>query len=342
MGKFKIIENGIFSTIQDLGRYGYQSKGISPSGAMDQISLRLANILVGNEENAPCMEMTLKGEKILFESDAVIAITGADMNFKVNGKAIEINRTIFINAGDILESGFSKNMKFSYLALKGGFSIEKVLGSYSTFLRAKIGGYKGRKMQKGDEVYFPDLEDCFSNTIRVKKSLIEEIYKERKIRFVFGNEKNRFTESGIKTFVDSEYRIENDSDRMGYRFSGNIIKHKTNGDIISGGINFGSIQVPGSGNPIVMSADRQTTGGYTKIGQVIMTDLPLLSQKKSQEYVKFEPIEPIQAIKYWEKINKEIMRWKESITYKYFKVNQTQRYRINLKDKSYNVKVMEV
>ncbi|MFO7888698.1 MAG: biotin-dependent carboxyltransferase family protein, partial [Eubacteriales bacterium] len=339
---FRILENGLFSTMQDLGRFGYQSKGITVSGAMDQISLRLANILVGNDENFPCIEMTLKGEKILFESDAVIAITGADMSFKINGKNIEINKTIFINAGDILDSGFSQNKKLAYLAIKGGFKIKKVLGSYSTFLRAKIGGYKGRRLLKGDLIEFPDLEESFSKTISVDKSIIKDVYSDKKIRFTYSSEKNRFTQSGLKTFTDSSYKIENDSDRMGYRFSGNTIEHKTDGDIISGGINFGTIQVPGNGNPIVMMADRQTTGGYTKIGQVILADLPYLAQKKPQESVKFEAIDSKEAVKLWIDINKNIESWKNNIEYNSHKLKTCKRYTIRINNKSYNIKAMEV
>jgi len=342
MGSFRILENGLFSTMQDLGRFGYQSKGITVSGAMDQISLRLANILVGNDENFPCIEMTLKGEKILFESDAVIAITGADMSFKINGKNIEINKTIFINAGDILDSGFSQNKKLAYLAVKGGFKIKKVLGSYSTFLRGKIGGYKGRRLLKGDLIEFPDLEESFSKTISVDKSIIKDVYSDKKIRFTYSSEKNRFTQSGLKTFTDSSYKIENDSDRMGYRFSGNTIEHKTDGDIISGGINFGTIQVPGNGNPIVMMADRQTTGGYTKIGQVILADLPYLAQKKPQESVKFEAIDSEEAVKLWIGINKNIESWKNNIEYDRHKLKTCKRYTIRINNKSYNLKAMEV
>jgi len=342
MGSFRILENGLFSTIQDLGRFGYQAKGITVSGAMDQISLRLANILVGNDENFPCIEMTLKGEKILFESDAVIAITGADMSFKINGKNIDINKTIFINSGDILESGFSKDKKLSYLAVKGGFKIKKVLGSYSTFLRAKIGGYKGRRLLKGDLIEFPDLEESFSKAISVDESIIKEIYKDKKISFTYSSEKNRFTQSGIETFTNSSYKIENDSDRMGYRFSGNTVEHKTDGDIISGGINFGTIQVPGEGNPIVMMADRQTTGGYTKIGQVILADLPYLAQKKPQESVKFKAVESKEAVKLWVDINKKIENWKNGIEYNYHKVKTYKRYNIRINNKSYNLKTMEV
>ncbi len=342
MGNFKILENGLFSTIQDFGRFGYQSKGITVSGAMDQISLRLANILVGNDENFPCIEMTLKGEKILFESDAIIAVTGADMSFKINGKNVDINKTLFINSGDIFESGFSKNKKISYLAIRGGLRIKKILGSYSTSLRAKIGGYKGRKLIKGDIIEFPDLEKPFSNIVSLDESLIEEVYIDRKVRFTYSSEINRFTQSGIKTFTNSNYKIENDSDRMGYRFSGNIIEHKTDGDIISGGINSGTIQVPGNGNPIVMMADRQTTGGYTKIGQVILADIPYLAQKKPQESVQFKAIEPQEAVNLWIDINKKIETWKNSIEYNYHKVKTCKRYTITINNKSYNIKAMEV
>jgi biotin-dependent carboxylase-like uncharacterized protein len=338
----KILKAGMFSTIQDRGRFGHQARGISVSGAMDQISFKLANILVGNDENMPCIEMTVKGDKIQFESDGVIALTGSDMDFRINGCRVNINRTLFINKGDVLDSGFFKAKKLAYMSVRGGYEVDNIMGSSSTFLRAAIGGHEGRKLMDGDVLSYPELEVSMSKTAEVSQEIIDSIYLPRKIRFSYGNEKDRFTETGIDTFLNSTYTIQNDSDRMGYRFSGDTVEHVTDGDIISGGINFGSIQIPGNGQPIVMMADRQTTGGYTKIGQVIQADLPFLSQKKPQETVEFESVTVEEAITEWSKVNKTIEEWKNSIDYGYYKINEVRRFSLGFNNKSFNVKVVEV
>ncbi|SHJ20487.1 biotin-dependent carboxylase uncharacterized domain-containing protein [Dethiosulfatibacter aminovorans DSM 17477] len=342
MGSMKILKSGMFSTIQDLGRFGHQAKGISVSGAMDQLSLRLANILVGNDEKAPCLEMTVKGDKIEFQKDAVIAITGCDMGFTVNGRPVWIDRTLFVNKGDVLDSGFCRYGKLSYLAVRGGLDIPKVLGSSSTFLRASIGGHKGRKLMAGDVLDFPDLESSMSRAVQVTREIKDLLFHPRKVRFVYGNEKDRFTEKGVGTFLNSQYTIQNDSDRMGYRMKGDVVEHVTNGDIISGGINFGSIQIPGNGQPIVMMADRQTTGGYTKIGQVIQSDLPYLSQKKPQDIVEFQSVTVDEAIELWRELNMKIRAWKESLDYGYYRVNELRRFTLSFNNKTYNVKAVEV
>lgn len=342
MGNMKILKAGIFTTIQDRGRFGHQSRGISVSGAMDQLSFRLANILVGNGENMPCMEMTIKGDKIQFESDGVIALTGSDMDFKINGCRVSVNRTLFVNRGDILDSGFSRAGKFAYLSVREAFLVDSVMGSSSTFLRASIGGHEGRKLMDGDLLSYPELEVSMSKTAVVRKEILDLIYSPRKIRFVYGNEKDRFTEAGVNTFLNSTYTMQNDSDRMGYRFEGAVVEHATDGDIISGGINFGSIQIPGNGQPIVMMADRQTTGGYTKIGQVIQSDLPQLSQKKPQETVEFEAVSVEEAIALWKKVNQNIEEWKNSVDYGYYRIGEVRRFNLGFKNKSFNVKVVEV
>lgn len=342
MASMKIIKKGMFSTIQDLGRYGHQSSGISVSGAMDLLSCRLANILVGNDENAPCVEMTVKGDRIEFLSDAVIAITGCDMDFTINGRRVWIDRTLFVNRGDVLESGFCRYGKYSYMAVRGGFDIPRIMGSCSTYLRASIGGYEGRKLKDGDCLGFPDLNISMTKAVEVTSEIKDLLFNPRKVRFVYGNEKDRFTEDGIKTFINSTYTVQNDSDRMGYRFAGEAVEHVTDGDIISGGINFGAIQIPGNGQPIVMMADRQTTGGYTKIGQVIQSDLSYLAQKKPQDTVDFEAVSVDQAIEIWKDVNRKIIEWKESLDYGWYDVNEVRRFTLRFNNKTYNVKAVEV
>lgn len=308
MRRIEIIKAGLSSTIQDKGRWGYQDKGISVSGAMDQLAFKMANMLACNEENTPCIEMTMLGDTIKFHDDCIIAITGADLQFKINGKPIQLNKTLYVCSGDILTSSFALKGMRAYLSIRGGLKIPNVLASTSTFQRCKLGGHQGRKLKSGDIIEVNCICDLINYAV-VPEHLLDELYSSNKIRFTFGNEKNRFTDNGITTFLTSTYMLTNESDRMGFRLSGQAVEHTDGSDIISGGINFGSIQIPGNGQPIIMMADRQPTGGYTKIGQVIQLDLPKLAQKKPQDSIEFDAISIEDAINLWRSINNGLDQW---------------------------------
>ncbi len=338
MSSLKILDAGLLTTVQDLGRYGYQRYGVSQSGVMDIFSSRVANELVGNLKDDALLEMTLKGVSIKFSQEMGIAITGAKCDAYINDQKIELWRSYKVFCGDILKIGFIKEGVRSYLSFSGGIDVPLIMGSRSTNLKANIGGFEGRKLKVGDEL------KVFSKEIKILKKLKEEITpkygKEMDIGVIIGQQHNYFTETGKKIFFESEYTIKSESDRMGIRVSGNRVEHIGSADIISDGITFGAIQIPGNGQPIIMMADRQTTGGYTKIGNVISTDLSKMAQGIpgcKLKFMKIELEEAVNKIKEEEKIinslDSYIIISEESAS---------KLYRVTVNNKTYMVEVSEI
>lgn len=292
----RIISPGPLSTVQDAGRYGYMSTGFSPSGAMDRYSMRLANILVGNYMDDGVIEMTLMGLTAEFDGDSVIAVTGADMSPKLNGADIPSNTAVSVKSGDRLSLGAAKSGLRGYLAVAGGFDIEPVMGSMSTNLKCGIGGYNGRKLLSGDVIplrHSIPLSLIGRRSIEAKNGYSDSI----KVRVILGPQDDYFTNGGIETFFSNEYTVSEKSDRMGIRLDGEKIENKNGVDIISDGIVTGSVQIPASGTPIIMMADRQTTGGYAKIATVIQTDLRLLAQARAGTKVRFVRVSERDALR---------------------------------------------
>lgn len=309
-----IINPGLYTTIQDRGRWGYQEFGMPVAGAMDDYSFRVANILVGNDEYEAVMEATLNGPEIQFNIDAVVAITGANMLPKLNGYSIPMWRSIKISKGDTLSFEMAREGARAYIAFAGGMDILPVMGSCSTFARGGIGGHEGRKLKANDELGLrktpTPIQDLVNRTIPVE--YIPNYQGNSCIRAILGPQDDCFTNDSIERFFSSEYEVTNEADRMGYRLSGPTLEHKAGADIISDGISFGSIQIPGHGMPIVMMADRQTTGGYTKIATVVSTDMPLMAQFKPGDKIRFEKISVYKAhmaVRDYEKTIKEIKNY---------------------------------
>lgn len=288
MGKIKIINPGLLSSIQDTGRYGYQQYGMPVAGAMDTDALQLANWCVGNQADEACIESTILGAVIEFQFDTCIALCGAKTQAKINGEFSEMNRSILIKAGDQLEMGNVQSGCRIYLAIAGGFNIPELMNSKSTYLRGKFGGYEGRALATGDELEINQTNKQLKRVLA--QDLITDYASYTQIRVTAGAEVKRFTQEGIRSFLCSTYTLSPQSDRMGYRLSGTKIEHADGADIISSGIATGAIQVPGHGEPIIMMADHQTVGGYTKIANVIAADLPLLGQMKPGDKIKFKEV----------------------------------------------------
>lgn len=285
-----IVENpGIQTTVQDEGRFGYQQFGVSPAGPMDAKSFYLANILVGNKRGEGVLEMTFSGPTLKFERDNIIAITGADMMPKINGKSVPNYQAVNVKAGDVLSFGFVNGSGCrSYLAFAGGLDIPLVMGSKSTLMRNELGGVKGRKLEKGDVIKFTNPKTELPN-MKFRKLEMEKFpEKELTLRVLVGPQDTDFSEEELKKFFWYSATITNEFDRMGCRLQREVpLKHIGDGNIITDGIAFGSIQVPTNGQPIIMLADRQSTGGYTKIGTVISVDLPKLAQSVPGYKVRF-------------------------------------------------------
>lgn len=285
-----VVENpGILTTVQDEGRFGYQQFGVSPAGAMDSQSFYLANILVGNKRGEGVLEMTFAGPTLRFEKDIIVAITGGDLGAKLNGEPAPTYQAFLVHAGDVLSFGMvSGNGRIAYLAFAGGLDIPLVMGSKSTLMRNNLGGVHGRKLEKGDVIGFVDPKTELPN-MELRK-LEPEVFPKNEItlRVVTGPQDTEFTDKELKRFFWYSAEITNEFDRMGCRLKREEpVQHKGDGNIITDGIAFGSIQVPSNGQPIIMLADRQSTGGYTKIGTVIAVDLPKLAQSVPGYKVRF-------------------------------------------------------
>ncbi len=284
----KVITPGMLSTIQDGGRKGFAALGFNASGVMDVRSYHIANALVGNFTDEAVIEMTYLGGSFKFLESNYIAITGADMSPKLDGAPVEMYKTVFVKRDETLTFSAATSGMRTYLAVRGGIDVPVIMGSRSTNLKCRLGGLDGRPLKAGDIVPCRDVYDEFH------KHLIHSAPKEDfrsdeiTVRVLLGPQDDYFTEHGIKTFLNSTYTVTNESDRMGCKLSGEKIEYKNTVDIISDGIVFGSIQIPRTGNPIIMLADRQTTGGYAKIATVISVDLPLLAQARPGTRVHFE------------------------------------------------------
>ncbi len=282
----KIVLPGAVMTVQDGGRYGYQEAGVQVSGAMDQMAFRNANYLVGNEETEAVLEVTLFGGTLEFTEDTITAITGADMEPVVDGDPVEMNCPLLIRKGQILTLGMTRQGCRTYLAFAGGIDVPLVMGSRSTNLKCAFGGYGGRALNAGDVLKLGKPKLSFD---RVKKRRTKGIETEKiiEVRAVPGPQQEYFTEAGEKAFYSGTYTITDQSDRMGYRLKGPLVESKNGTDIISDAIPLGAVQIPPSGQPIVLLADRQTTGGYAKIAVVCSFDIPKLVQGRPGDKVRF-------------------------------------------------------
>lgn len=304
MLKMTILNPGPLSTIQDTGRYGVMAGGFSPGGAMDSRSLKLANLLVGNPLTDGCIEMTMSGIKARFDCDAVLAITGADMKPKLiksaaqdkGGELIPMYCTVEVKKGDILAMGVAAKGLRSYLAVAGGFDLPNVMGSMSTNLKCSLGGFQGRALQTGDEIFL--RRECGEVLMGSRRIPAENAYPDHlTVRIVKGPQEDYFTEKGMETFLGEEYIVSDQSDRMGVRLLGSKIESKDGVDIISDGIVTGSVQIPASGTPIIMMADRQTTGGYAKIATIISVDVNKIAQARPGNTIRFLSVTLKEAVK---------------------------------------------
>lgn len=285
----EIITPGLLTTVQDFGRVGVMKNGFTQNGAMDRYSMTVANRLCGNCDSAPVLEMTVLGVTARFTQDTVICVSGADFGAKINDKPIKRNKAYKINKGDILSMGAAKSGMRAYLAVAGGIVSEYVFGSASTNLKFAFGGHFGKKLQSGDVLSIGT--GAFPLGEIDKWEIPESEYsKDAQLRVVLGPQNEMFTDEDIRLFLSQEYEVNAQSDRMGIRLSGEPLKSKNGMDIISDGIVFGSVQVPNSGEPIILMADHQTTGGYAKIATVISVDLPRASQLSAGNTVRFKSV----------------------------------------------------
>lgn len=297
-----VVKPGLLSTFQDLGRAGSQHVGVPVCGVMDPLAHRLANLLVGNETDHATLEITLVGPTLRFDAPACFAITGANLQPTLNGNAIVGYRPLIARAGDVLAFGAAApdTGVRAYLAVHGGYALTPVLNSTSTYLRGGFGGHAGRALAKGDVVALhaplstaPDaLSELAQALWQIRVYLPSALSGRTRshLRLLPGVHWDEFTAASHRDLLHAEFRISTQSDRMGYRLEGPPLAMITPRQILSEATGYGTVQVPSGGEAIVLMADRQSTGGYPKIAQVISVDLPDLAQRRPGQSVRFASI----------------------------------------------------
>ncbi len=315
---------GILTTIQDSGRYGFQKYGVLVNGSMDMFSLRVANILVGNSQDEAALEITLQGPTIELTEDTLFAICGASFSPMLNGHLISEGRTIFAKAGSQLSFGKPVRGCRAYLAVAGGFDVPEVMGSRSTYLRARLGGFEGRALKRGDilKVRPSDMdvsmfnEDLCDFDWFVSPTLHPKYGTHSVVRITRGPDFHFFTEESQRQFVTGSFKLTTQSDRMGYRLSGPTLELAFRQEKISTAVMMGTIQVPPDGNAIILMADHQTIGGYPCIAQVIQVDIPVLAQLKPGDRLSFQEVTLESAQQLWREQEINLRMLEQAVRYR--------------------------
>lgn len=291
-----VIQPGLLTTVQDVGRCGHADIGMPMAGAVDAYAARVGNLLVGNREQAAVLELTGPGALLEFRQATLFAVTGADMRPCLNQHPLAMWTAIKAFPGERLHFSRRRDGFRTYLAVSGGIDVPIVMGSASTYLRGRLGGFQGRMLQAGDVIPLgePDAPSC--QGLRLPDIMRPQ--PTETLRVILGPQETAFTADGIKTFLTADYRVTAAADRMGCRLAGPPIALRGSADILSEGIAPGAVQVPAHGQPILMLADRQTTGGYAKIATVISVDIPVAAQKQPGDLVRFRAV-PVSDAQQW-------------------------------------------
>ncbi|HSB68065.1 MAG TPA: biotin-dependent carboxyltransferase family protein [Candidatus Methylomirabilis sp.] len=293
----EVLQPGLLTTVQDRGRTGYQRFGVPVSGALDQVALRVGNILVGNPPDASALEITLQGPKLRLLADAVLALTGGEACATLDAGPVPWNESFLARRGQVLDvRGVTRGLR-AYLSVAGGIAVPKVLRSRSTCLVAKFGGFHGRALQPGDVLPVGEPAGPLRRLIgwAAPEGWRRQHASPVSLRVVWGPQEDAFTDEGRRTFLASAYAVTPHADRMGCRLQGPAIAHRAGADIVSDWIPPGGIQVPGDGRPIILLMDRQTTGGYAKIATVIGPDIGLVAQCRPGDSVRFRAVSLAEA-----------------------------------------------
>lgn len=324
-----VLSPGLLTTIQDLGRHGYQKYGVIVSGAMDTYAMRLSNIIVGNDENESVLEITLVGPWLMLKKGTLFSITGADLSPTINDQIVPKGRPIYLNNDCILKFGSCKAGCRSYLAIAGGFDVPSIMESKSTYLRGEFGGFNGRSLKKGDIINIghkcsisteiikklkntTEKGDFITSSWYIKNFMIQNP-ESTVIRVFEDRQFHSISDEGINKFFNSKFKIDTRSDRMGYRLSGEKIEFKEKVEMISEEVSLGTIQIPPDGNPIILLADRQTSGGYPKIAHIASVDIQKIVQLKANDKITFTKITLKEAERLYFQREKDILNLKKSI-----------------------------
>ena len=315
---------GLLTTVQDTGRFGEYAIGMPPSGAMDVFSYQVGNYLVGNDDGAAGLEITYFGPELEFTEDAVIAVTGAEMPSKINGEEAPTWETLQVSEGDVLSFDYLKNGARSYLAVAGGIDAPVFMHSRSTYTLIGLGGHEGRALQEGDELQLGEARNGEAQIgKRVEDRHIPTYTKETELRVIIGLASYRLTEESMKEFLNVEWTVTPDADRVGYRYRGGelgfVEREQPAGagsdpaNVVDFGYPIGSIQVPGGVEPIVLMNDAVTGGGYATIGTVISADRDRLAQSKTNDKTRFRSIELEEALEAREDRRKRLAEIRDAL-----------------------------
>jgi antagonist of KipI len=305
MPVIRVMEPGMFTTVQDLGREGYGAMGVSPSGAADALSLRIGNRLVGNAQGAAGLEMTLAGGAFEFLEEATVALAGADFAPSLDGVAVEMWSSCEVRAGQTLRLGGTRDGARGYLCVRGGIAVTEVMGSASTYVLSGMGGFAGRALRRGDVLKIGGQDGARRITSgqagaehapplqrhrrRILSTAGRKLVRVRKqLRVTEGPQSDWFGPAAQGRFYGNAYRITEESNRMGLRLVGPVVEKLSRGEMISEGVALGAIQVPESGMPIILFVEQQTTGGYPKVANVISADFHSLGQLQPRDEISFK------------------------------------------------------
>jgi antagonist of KipI len=283
---------GFLTSVQDPGRTGFRQFGVSTSGALDSFALRVANLLVGNDEGAAGLEITLGGLQLRFEDERIVAWCGGEFDVQIGSRALPAGHVAYLQSGDELKFGRAQFGCRCWLAISGGIDVPVVLGSRSTDLRANFGGLEGRTLRDGDVLPLLTQPESSPPATGISSwtaphDWVSPASRHPNLRFVRGVDWSRFDDVTIQRFTIHEFNVSSDSDRMGARLDGPELKRKDETDLISEAVAPGTIQVPPSGKPILLLGDCQTIGGYPKIAHVITVDLGVAAQLRAGDGVRF-------------------------------------------------------
>jgi antagonist of KipI len=305
----RVLRPGLLTTVQDLGRSGYQRYGVSVGGAMDKLSLRIANSLVGNAEGAAALEITLLGPTLQFEGDALIAICGGRWSPRIGETIVPMNRPVWLPATTVLAIGSADSGARAYLAIAGGIDVPPAMGSRGTYLQAKVGGLGGRAMQAGDVLQrcrHSTLGHCIANKAAEDSAWssfgsvpwfagLSPMGSATTLRVLRGTEFDQLDKASQDALFSAEFQVTTDADRMGYRLAGPTLSLTQPAEMISAAVCAGTIQVPPEGQPILLMGDCATTGGYPKVAHVATVDLPLAAQLKPGDFFRLREISLAEA-----------------------------------------------
>jgi len=311
MSEIHVIAPGLLTTVQDLGREGYGPMGVSPSGAADAVALRIGNCLVGNAQGAAGLEMTLLGGTFQFPQGATVALTGSDFGAALDNDPVPPWTSFHAKPGQTLRLGPTRSGARCYLCVRGAIAVEPFLGSASTHLLSGLGGHQGRALRKGDKLNLgaldapggtgtlacspsPSSSQRSPGPMRSRRALpeaLERLAPRKVLRVTLGPQSDWFPAAAQRLFLQSPYRVAEESNRMGLRLEGPPIPEGAQGEMISEGVSLGAIQIAAGGLPIILFVEQQTTGGYAKIANVISADLSSVGQLRPRDEIRFELVD---------------------------------------------------